>query len=356
MEKQHISAIKIAMVYVGTVVGAGFATGQEILQFFVYFGLGGFWGILLSTLLFVGYGYFIMALGRRFAAKSHRELVAGIGGTYTAWVLDTFIMLSLFIALTAMMAGSGALFYQEFSLSPFVGSALMGVFTALTVLRGLKGVVNAISAVVPFLIVGVLAICVYALFFIENTGAFMGQIQGDSNILMGHWLFAALLYSGYNILMSASILAPMGGEASGPKSMFFGAAWGGILLGAVSLMIYLAIGASFAQSSMFEVPLLYLALQMSPVVGFLFSLILLAEVYTTAVSALYGFSARLGVGKLPLKTIVVGTVVLGFFLSLFGFSNFVRYFYPLQGYGGFVFLLVLLFSAIGFYGKKGKGN
>lgn len=343
MKEKQVSSMKIAMVYIGTVVGAGFATGQEILQFFVHFGVNGFLGILLSTFLFVFYGYLIMQMGRKFAAKSHKELVENIGGRFFGLGLDVFIMLSLFFALTAMMAGSGALFLQEFGVSPFVGSAVMGIVSALTVLRGLKGVIDAISAVVPFLLVAVVGICMYAIVTANSGGLQAVEIAGDTNPLMRHFLFAALLYSAYNILMSASILAPLGHTAGNEKTMFYGAAWGGIGLGGASLMIYLALVANFTEILGFEVPLLYLANNISPIVGLLFALVLLAEVYTTAVSALYGLAAR-HLEKRAYKRSVFVIVGIAFAASLFGFSNLVRYLYPLQGYGGLIFLGILLFA------------
>lgn len=38
MKRSNESAFQLAFVYVGTVVGAGFATGKEIVEFFVRFG------------------------------------------------------------------------------------------------------------------------------------------------------------------------------------------------------------------------------------------------------------------------------------------------------------------------------
>ncbi|KHF27179.1 hypothetical protein LR68_03986 [Anoxybacillus sp. BCO1] len=46
-------AVQIAFVYVGTVVGAGFATGKEIVQFFTQYGAIGFVTIAASGGLFI---------------------------------------------------------------------------------------------------------------------------------------------------------------------------------------------------------------------------------------------------------------------------------------------------------------
>ncbi|MCL2368834.1 MAG: hypothetical protein FWC72_07540 [Oscillospiraceae bacterium] len=345
MEKQGVSGIRIAMVYIGTVVGAGFATGQEILQFFVNFGLGGLGGIALSTVLFVFYGVLIMRLGMAVGAASHREILPKLGGPAFQTGMDALILVSLFGALTAMLAGTGALFGQELGLSPVLGSAIMGVLTALTVLGGLKGVIRAISAVVPFLLVSVVGICVFVLLEGASITPGVGRPEAVAPTgLMGNWVWAAVLYGSYNILMSAAVLAPLGAAAADRRAVFRGGALGGIGLGAASVMIYLALTAGRGDVGSLEVPILYLAGRISPLAGALFTLVLIAEIYTTAVGALYGFSARL-MGARP-TLLILGTTAAAFLASLFGFYNLVRYLYPLQGYGGIVFLVALAVSRI----------
>ncbi|HBT48846.1 MAG: hypothetical protein XD49_0570 [Caldanaerobacter subterraneus] len=80
MRKNSISSYKIAATYIGTVVGAGFASGQEILQFFVYHGKKGILGLLIVTLLFVFYGNAILFLGNCFRASSYKRVVFVIAG------------------------------------------------------------------------------------------------------------------------------------------------------------------------------------------------------------------------------------------------------------------------------------
>ena len=343
MKTQKISGMKIAMVYIGTVVGAGFATGQEILQFFVLFGIGGLWGILLSTGGFILFGVLIMKIGLALSAKSHFEVLGQIGGPVFQMVMDGLIMISLFGGLTAMMAGTGALFGQQLGLPPLLGNALMGLLTAVTVLRGLRGVIAAISAVVPFLLSAVFGI---SLFTLKNAPPnFRLGLEGGGSGLLGNWLWAAILYASYNILLSASVLGPLGANGGNRRRVLIGGALGGLGLGLASLLIYLAISASGAETRHLEVPLLQMAMEIAPLAGALFALVLVAEIYTTAVGALYGFSARLMErGRRQGRRKVVFTVTAAFFASLLGFSNLVRYLYPLQGYGGLLLLLALLWA------------
>ncbi|MDN6510804.1 MAG: hypothetical protein L0K56_08885, partial [Corynebacterium sp.] len=42
--------LKISMAFLGLLVGAGFATGLEVIQYFASFGLSGLWGAVLAGL------------------------------------------------------------------------------------------------------------------------------------------------------------------------------------------------------------------------------------------------------------------------------------------------------------------
>ena len=67
--KNQISAFEMAVVYVGTIIGAGFASGQEIFQFFVRFKMKGFWGLVITELLFIIFFYKIMELVYKYTLK-----------------------------------------------------------------------------------------------------------------------------------------------------------------------------------------------------------------------------------------------------------------------------------------------
>ena len=76
---------------------------------------------------------------------------------------------------------------------------------------------------------------------------------------------------------------------------------------------------------------------------------LIAEIYTTAVSSLYGFTARvIDIQKKPVKGryIVAGATIVALISSGFGFSNLVKYLYPLVGYCGIIILSAIVFNII----------
>ena len=116
MKNEGVTTFKVAAVYIGTIVGAGFATGQEVLQFFNRFGIWGLGGLAVATILFIVFGYIIMDLGRVLNARSHLEVIRYSGGNILGTFIDIVITIFLFGSLTAMIAGTGALFEQQLKL------------------------------------------------------------------------------------------------------------------------------------------------------------------------------------------------------------------------------------------------
>src|SRR6476660_2290883 len=86
---------QIAAVYVGTVVGAGFATGKEIVEFFSRFGFFGFISILMSGYLFIVLGSKLMRMAAHIDAKSYQEFNEYLFGKWPSRVINVFMLFML---------------------------------------------------------------------------------------------------------------------------------------------------------------------------------------------------------------------------------------------------------------------
>lgn len=95
-KERGVSSLKAAGTYIGTIVGAGFASGQEVLQFFACFGYKGLIGILVVTVLFIILGYMVMELGYRIHAESHLDIVEASSGRILSAFSD--ILISFFFS------------------------------------------------------------------------------------------------------------------------------------------------------------------------------------------------------------------------------------------------------------------
>ena len=340
MKKQSAKSfgiLKISSAYIGTVVGAGFASGQEVLQFFSAFGWQGLWGIAVSSLLFFFIGYSVLLIGRSLKARSHVDIVRATNGRVLGFVIDAVITLFLFGALAAMIAGAGAIFREQFHIPAIWGTLAMALITLLTVATGTRGVVNAISYVVPFLLAAVLYICIHSI----ATNPLTASDVLAASALEGatpNWLLTAVNYASYNIVIASAVLGPIGAATESKRNLFWGALLGAAGLGIGILAINLCLLTSISNVASKEVPMIEIASEISAAVKLLFAVVLFAEVYTTAVGNLYGFVRRIPF-KLPKVWIIIISSALALAVSQLGFYNMVKYLYPAVGYGGILFFL-----------------
>ncbi|NLN07674.1 MAG: hypothetical protein GX167_08660 [Firmicutes bacterium] len=339
MSKNGVSVFKIAATYIGTVVGAGFATGQEIFQFFSKFGCPGLAGMFAATVLFIAFGYMIMETGRRLHARSHFEIIHYACGPLLGAALDYIITFFLFGALSVMIAGTGALFAQHLHLPAVLGNGVMAAITAITVLSGIHGVINSISFVVPFLLAAVFLTGIFAMLQVPPN-LFAAVPLGSGGGLVTNWLLAAVLYVSYNILLSLAVLGPLGANVRKKNTLLMGAFWGGLGLGAGGIMIYLALSGHLADLGGVELPMVYLAAKISFPCQIIYMVVLVAEVYTTAVGSLYGFVARITKNRHPASktAATLWTAAAAFCAGRAGFANLVGFLYPVIGYSGIILL------------------
>jgi len=246
-----------------------------------------------------------------------------------------------------MAAGAGAIFTEQFGLPHLLGSLVLVVVTLITVLIGISGVISAISYVVPVLLLAVFGIAWATL---TATPLDMGEVNrwaGASRPAVPFWFLSALIYVSYNLVLGVAVLAPMGKHVQDAKVIRKGALYGGIGLGLGALAINLTLLANVPQVSGFEVPMVFIAAGISPLVQVAYSIVLLAEVYTTAVGSLYGFVERItDQGKPMFLWLVIGTGVASFAAGQLGFSTLVRVLYPAVGYAGLLMLGGLFYGYV----------
>ena len=107
--------------YIGTIVGAGFATGKEIIEFFSQYGFIGLFGIFISGYLFIFFGIKMMVIAVRINAKSYEQLNNYLFGPFSK-LLNIFMLIMLIGVTSVMFSGAGAVLKHIFSSLNFMGS------------------------------------------------------------------------------------------------------------------------------------------------------------------------------------------------------------------------------------------
>ena len=342
-----MQSMRIAAAIVGVIVGAGFSSGQESLQYFVAFGWKGLMGVLLATVLFAVVFMRIVQLGSILQTTSHLEVLRCICGKYLSIVVDWVITFFLFGVLVLMMAGSGALFAQQFGLPSILGNIFMAIITIFTVCLNLKKIVSIMGAFTPIILCVILILGIYAIANIDSSTVGV-ELAGDLEYAaMSNWVISALVYLSFVTAAGFSMLTVLGGTSNNIKESKVGGMVGGMTIGILTAMLYVALLTNFNNIKDADMPTLILANNLSPWFALFMAIIILGMIYNTAIGMLYAFMVRFIKADHPkFKKMTVGVGIVAFALSFVGFTELVGLLFPITGILGFILIGGILWSFI----------
>ena len=75
MKKSLSATFQVAAVFIGTIVGAGLASGKEITQFFTTYGYKSFAGIILCGIIYIGVSRMFIEISTRYNLESYEQLI-----------------------------------------------------------------------------------------------------------------------------------------------------------------------------------------------------------------------------------------------------------------------------------------
>lgn len=324
-------------------LGAGFASGQEVLQYFTSHGIIGVLGAFIVAVLFGIMGMLLVRIGFRLQATSHHEVIHQISGRYLGKAFDIILMLTLFGIGVVMLAGAGPIFNQQFGIPTFLGTLLMSTLVLLTIMTGVERVVRVIAFITPVFLLIIVFINIYSALNIEHSFNNLENMALQQNSISSNWLFSSINYLAVVTLTNAAMLFIMGGNETKEKQALFGGLLGGFFCGILVLVSTLAIYVNIEVMAGVQIPTLVLANQISPLFGFIFSIALFGMIYSTAVSLFFSFNSRFFQPKTrKFNGFSILTLIVAFGLGLFGFSDLVSVVFPLVGYSGMAFIVVVI--------------
>ena len=345
VQKNATLFFKITTVYIGAVIGAGFASGQEIMQFFILQGQGGLYGSLLAALLFAYLGGLVVYLSVKYSTRNYKELILHLLGRKFVGLFDLLSMLTLFGGLSVMMSGSAAVFREHLGLSPLLGALTVAVFSVFVLLGGLNRVLQVNVILVPLKLAAVVTVAVAGICFYSH-GFVLPPSLPDGKGVAGHWAPAGMLYVSYNMIVPFAMLSSLGAHVPVKTGVAAGVA-GGLLIGLAVFLVALAGMIFYPEVAGYEVPMIILAGFQGVFVKWFLSLMIWVAMLTTAIGNVHGLASRLSPegGK---KYVAWGTVIclLALLPATVNFSFLVRFLYPLFGYVGLLLLVSLLFGPL----------
>ena len=151
-------SVQIAMIFIGSIVGAGVCSGRELNQFFATYGSAGFVGLILCGILYVIFSRMIINITAKYSVSSYDEFVDLVCPKWVAKFTNFVLTLFLFSSTSIILAGSGSILYQYFGIPRWVGVLCMFILSSFFLMRNTEGLFEVNSFVVPTLVVVMSAI------------------------------------------------------------------------------------------------------------------------------------------------------------------------------------------------------
>jgi len=341
---RNISVFKIAAMYAGAVIGAGFASGQEVMQFFTVYGIKGLWGVVVATMLLAYLGASILHLSVKYGTGNYLLLINNLTSPWIAKIFDLLSMAMLLAGLSVMLSGSGAVFSEYLKIAAWPGVVFLLVIVALVLMGGMAGVIRFNSLLVPVKVVAifiisllVLAMCKSGIFPTEGT-------RSSLFVSTGNWFVSGVLYVSYNMILVLAVLSTLGDRVTNRRAVAGGVV-GGIVLGVAVGVLLLAQLKLYPAIAGYKVPVLFMAGEIGNMFRIPVAVLIWLAILTTAVANAHGLAARFAPpGSVKYKLVGVGCTLLALPLARLDFDRLVGTIYPIFGYAGLLMVLVLLVS------------
>ncbi len=333
------NVLKVVFVIIGTLIGAGFASGQEVYLFFFSYGMKGLIGILISSIISGVVIYSTFNILNKYKINTYKDFLNILIPKNTKlkiianFIINIFILITFFI----MIAGFGAYFEQEIGINRLVGSLILAIITFIVFMTSIKGVVKVNELIVPILIgfifiIGIISIKDIHILNLENY-----VIRTNYT----NFALSAVLYSSYNSILLIPVLITLNNYVKNKKQIFYISFISAIVTMLLSVIIFLLLVRVDVDISKLEMPVVYVVSNMFKILRYIYGVIILGSIFTTAISLGVSFLQNTAKNKKGYTQISIIMCITSVIISKFGFSNLVSLLYPIFGYLGLIQILRL---------------
>ncbi|GAA0324534.1 hypothetical protein GCM10008967_13860 [Bacillus carboniphilus] len=331
-------SIQLAAVYVGTIVGAGFATGKEIVEFFTRFGFIGLLGMILGGYLFISMGTKLMLVAIETGSKSYQELNIVLFGRIFGTGINVLMLFILLGVNAVMLSGAGAVFEEQLNIPREIG-VFGTIFLAILVLAvGTKGLFAVNTFVVPMMVAFSFLLMFLSMRlpdFVEHVMWIPPQDDGWKSVL------SPFTYTALNLSLAQAVLVPVASEINDKDIVKWGGRLGGLLLTLILLSSHFTL-VMLDHVTLYEIPMAIMMKTLAGGLFWIFIIIIYGEIFTSVIGNTFGLERQIK-QYLPIKSTWIISIIfiITYFISIVEYGTLLSILYPVFGYIGLAFLILL---------------
>lgn len=245
------------------------------------------------------------------------------------FIINLFLLTTFFI----MCAGFSAYFYQEFGISKIYSSIVIAILSYIILNKNMKGLFALNSILMPIVIIILIILGIKSL-------SVNSILPGTSDNAI--WIIQAILYASYNTITISSVLIPMNKNINQKRDSIKIVIISSITILILGLIIFLLLLNIKEDISKIELPAVYASRNIGKIYQYLYGIIILGAIITTAISSAFGFLNNVSENQKQYTLMNKLICFISIFVSLFGFSNLVNNLYPLFGILGIIQLILII--------------
>lgn len=341
------NVIRIMGAYVAWVMGSGFATGQEILQFFTCYGYKSFILVAINLVGFLIIGTAVVEAGQTHKNDENFRQARYFCGEKIGLFYDWFVPLSMFAGMVILISGAGATLQEYYGFNHYVGALIMSVLAFAAYIAGFQRFVKVVSFIGPTIIAFTVIVGIVTV--IRDFDSFAAVNEYEAVMAQSRpvrfWWLSGLLYIAYNLTGGSMYYAALGKSAATRKEAVYGAVLGTCALMLAILLMNSAMLSNIGEVGTLGIPTLYLAKKISYVLGAAFSVILICGIFSACSAMLWTVSEKFVEQGTVRSYVFAGCVSAGaFLLGLLPFAELIGAVYPYLGYIGLVYVSCVVYT------------
>lgn len=358
-----------AVIFQSVLIGGGYATGREIVQFGARFGALGVWNILAIFTGFTLTAILTYEFARVTRSYNYRSFMRHLIGWL--WPLFDVLWVVLAVLIVAIMsAAAGEIGQQVLGIPYFAGVGLVIVVVAILnfygkhLIEGFKSVGTTFLYLIYIVLAASILLPrwdnVQEVFATGNTAALDGSSFLNSPTIAAA-LTAGILYVGYNLIVFTAVLFSLDRQTSRKETVLSGVITG-VLAIIPFILTYLSILGFYPDEEVLGAPVPWLTMVTqtggSGLLAAFFAVVVVYTLIETATGLIHALTDRVSdtlkeLGRRPLtggqSALISGAVLVGAaLLSQIGIIDLVAVGYTAMAYG-FLALFALPLVTVGLY-------
>ena len=258
------NVLSVVCGYVAAVIGAGFASGQEIISFFVKYGKYSIIGVLLSCVIFSVFAYAVLSVCVEKNIETYSDYLNNFFGYNIRKIVEIITLLFAISTVCVMTACAGEMFFILFGIKKIFGAIIFTAVCGMIFFMNNKKIMGINSILGAIIIFGIIFCCFYILRFREHQ-VFSNEVK---------MTVSSISYAGYNLITTGAILAGMSRFLQDRKEAALASVMSGVVLFVMMLLIWTVLEIYYGKINLGEIPMLTMALRQNKVFGAIYGTML----------------------------------------------------------------------------------